>query len=309
MNNKQPRILVADDDLTSRNLLVSILTQHSYAVEAVENGADAWRRLQEPNAPSIVLLDLIMPGLNGMEVLRNLRSIETEQPSYVIIITSQGEKTDIVAGLDAGANDYLSKPFDTRELRARVAVGRRMIELQQALVRSREELSYHASHDALTGLLNRRAVLKRLEDELQRHRRLRTALAVGMCDIDHFKQFNDTHGHLAGDDVLREVTQRMRSQLREHDTAGRIGGEEFLIIAPMKAGDDGLSVFDRLHEHVCSTPVETRAGALAVGVSIGVACAGKETSVDSLLEAADRALYTAKNTGRNQVIHDGGCPA
>lgn len=223
------------------------------------------------------------------------------------MLTAKGEKTDIITGLDAGANDYLAKPFDFGELRARVEVGRRLVEVQEALIESREALAHQATHDPLTGMLNRRAILDHLHKELARAERHGDALAIGMCDIDHFKHINDTYGHQAGDDALRGLSKILSESLRNYDSVGRIGGEEFLVITPLKVGVDCISLFDRLRLRVAESKITTKSGALSITVSIGVAFAAAGSTVDEILEAADRAMYRAKNDGRNRVVHDERC--
>jgi diguanylate cyclase (GGDEF)-like protein len=301
------RILIAEDDVTSRTVLAGVLRKEHHQVEATANGAEAWQALQQPEAPSLVILDWEMPEMDGPEVVRRVRALETDRPPYIIMLTSRGEKADIIAGLDAGANDYLAKPFDPGELRARVEVGRRMLEMQAALLATRETLAQQATHDPLTGMLNRRAVLDRLHQELTRASRNGDTWAVGMCDIDHFKQINDTYGHQTGDEVLREFARVLNESLRPYDSVGRMGGEEFLVIAPIRASTDSASLFRRLCTRVAESKMTTRSGELSVTVSIGVACRSAGSTVDGLLEAADAAMYRAKHEGRNRVVFDGPC--
>jgi diguanylate cyclase (GGDEF)-like protein len=299
------RILIAEDDFTSRTVLAGVLEKSGHEVVETVNGAAAWDALQQPDAPRLVILDWMMPEMDGLEVLRRIRGLETDQPPYIIMLTTKGEKADIIAGLDAGANDYLAKPFDAGELRARVEVGQRMVEMQATLIESRAALAHQATHDPLTRLLNRWAILDRLREELARAGRRGDLLAVGICDIDHFKQVNDAHGHQTGDDVLCGLAQILRESLREYDSVGRMGGEEFLMIVPTKAGMDCIPIFGRLCVRVSESKITTRSGVLSVTVSIGVACAAFESTVDGILGAADAALYRAKSEGRNRVVHDG----
>ena len=301
------RILIAEDDFTSRAVLAGVLKKSGHEVVETVNGTEAWQALQQSDAPRLVILDWMMPMMDGVEVICLVRARQTDRPPYIILLTSRDKKSDIIAGLDAGANDYLAKPFDPGELRARVEVGRRMVEMQDALVESREKLAYQAHHDPLTGLLNRRAILDRLHEELARARRYGDILAIGMIDIDRFKSVNDTHGHQTGDDVLCGFVQILRTSFREYDTVGRLGGEEFLVIAPMKPEIDCLSVFSRALRKVAESKITTRSGFLSVTMSIGVATATFENSVDKILAAADSALYQAKNEGRNRIAHNGRC--
>jgi len=296
------RILIAEDDLTSRTMLAAVLRKSGHDVVEAVNGAEAWQVLQQPDAPKLVIVDWMMPELDGLELVRLVRSQPTDDPPYLIMLTAKGEKADIITGLDAGANDYLGKPFDPGELRARVEVGCRMVEMQTALIASREALAYQATRDPLTGMLNRRAILDHLEKELAHAGRHGELLAVGMCDIDHFKQVNDTYGHQTGDEVLCGLTKIFRESLRQHDTVGRMGGEEFLVVSTMQAGADCRLLFDRVRHLVADSRIPTRSGDLAITLSIGVATAGINATVDNLLEAADLALYQAKDEGRNRVV-------
>ena len=299
------RILIAEDDSTSRTILAGVLKKEGHRVEATVNGAEAWQALQQPGAPGLVILDWMMPEMDGPEVVRRVRALETDRPPYILMLTSRGDKADIIAGLEAGANDYLAKPFDPGELRARVGVGRRMVEMRAALVDSRKTLAHQAAHDPLTGMLNRRAILDRLHQELSRASRNADAWAVGMCDIDHFKQVNDTYGHQTGDDVLTGLARILSESLRPYDSVGRMGGEEFLVIAPMKKSTDSVSVFGRLCAHVAESKMTTRSGELSLTVSIGVACGTAGSTTDGILAAADAAMYRAKDEGRNRVVYDG----
>jgi diguanylate cyclase (GGDEF)-like protein len=296
------RILIAEDDHTSRAVLAGVLKKTGHEVVETADGTAAWEALQRPDAPRLAILDRMMPGLDGMEVLRLLRARERLPEPYVIMLTARGGKGDIITGLEAGANDYVSKPFAPEELCARIEVGRRMIEMQDALLASREALEHQATHDVLTGMLNRRAILERLGQELDRGERLGTGLAVGICDIDRFKLVNDTHGHQTGDDVLLGLGKALAANLRSYDSVGRLGGEEFLILAATQDGMEPMALFERLRHGIAETPFPTRSGSLPVTVSIGVACTDGPCSPDEILEAADRALYQAKAQGRNQVV-------
>jgi two-component system, cell cycle response regulator len=298
------RILIAEDDFTSRTMLASVLKKKGHEVEATANGMEAWKAMQLPDAPRLAILDWMMPEMDGLEVVRRLRAMNGDRPPYLIILTSRDEEENIIAGLDAGANDYLAKPFNPGELLARVESGRRMIEMQDSLIESREILTLQATHDPLTGILNRRAIFEHLHKELMRSLRQGDGLAVGICDIDHFKQINDTYGHLTGDEVLCALAQILREGVRDYDCVGRIGGEEFVVIAPMKDGVDCSSLFERLCRRVAGSSITTRSGLLSVTVSIGVACASVGRTEDEILASADAALYRAKGQGRNRVVYE-----
>ena len=296
------KILVADDDVTSRVVLGQVLKNLGHEVVEALDGIEALEALCAPESPRLAILDWVMPGLEGPEVVRRVRALAAERAPYLIILTSRNTKEAVIEGLEAGADDYLSKPFDVGELRARVDVGRRVIDLQDKLIESRDAMLHQATHDALTGLPNRRAILDQLSRELDRASSLEGVLAVGMCDIDHFKAVNDRHGHQTGDDVLRGFAKVLGEKVRTYDTVGRIGGEEFLIILPMKAGTDWEGAFRNLGRRISEAQVPTRSGPLSVTASIGVVCAAAGSSVDEVLEAADQAMYQAKREGRNRVV-------
>ncbi len=297
------RILIAEDDQTCRAMLAAVMKKWGYDVIAVDDGGAAWEILQQPDPPRLIILDWVMPVVDGLELCRRIRAQEGSDPPYVILLTAKGETNDIVEALDAGANDYVTKPYDNAELRARIGVGRRMLELQADLNGAKNALAHEAMHDALTGIFNRRAILDGLSREISRAKRQGSALSIGICDIDHFKQVNDRHGHQVGDEILRGFTQIIQQNLRECDLLGRYGGEEFLIIASGSSGAPQEMLYERLREAIAVTPIPTRAGDISITVSIGVAPGGGDSTVDALLAAADTAMYRAKSMGRNCVTY------
>ncbi len=296
------KILIADDDATSRLVLTGVLKKHGHDVVMTVDGSEAWLAMQRPDAPRLAILDWMMPGLAGVEVCRLIRGVATDEPPYLILLTSMGSKADIVAGLEAGADDYLAKPFDAGELRARVDVGRRMIELQARLHEAHDALAHEAMHDPLTGVLNRRAFADVLSSAIAEERRHANGLALGICDIDEFKKVNDAHGHQAGDEVLCALAQRMTSKLRACDSLGRLGGDEFVVLAGHTGAADVGSLFERGRAAVVDNPIPTHAGDLIVTVSFGVSVWTAGETSDELLAAADAALYRAKSNGRNRVV-------
>ena len=299
------RVLIAEDDLTSRNLLGQVLTKWGYDVLATSDGEEAWQILGHEDAPPLVILDWMMPGLDGVEVCRRVRSLASPSPPYIILLTARGGKGDIVTGLDAGANDYLGKPFDHDELRARVGVGRKFVELNQKLIETQRALELQARTDVLTGTMNRRAILERLGQEMARAERQGTCLGVGMIDIDFFKRINDTYGHTAGDEVLRQVVGRSVVAMRPYDAFGRFGGDEFMAIVPQVGATEIEGVLERIRRAVCASPVEKGGREIAVAVSIGGASSRGE-SIDAVIRSADDALYRAKSLGRNRTVMAGG---
>lgn len=297
------RILIAEDDPVSRRILDSFLKKWGYQVEVCEDGKAAWNILQQEDAPHFAILDWMMPGMDGVEICRKVRERRQQPHTYIILLTAKGRKEDIVEGLETGADDYLTKPFDAQELKARVRAGLRILELQDELLRAREALREQATHDDLTGLWNRRELLAMIQRELARTHREKSAMALIMTDLDHFKQVNDTYGHRAGDAVLREAARRMASLVRVYDMVGRYGGEEFLIALPGCRAADARSQAERLRAAVAAEPFNTPAGVIAVTLSLGVAAVdgGTEVGAEALIHAADAALYRAKRGGRNRL--------
>jgi diguanylate cyclase (GGDEF)-like protein len=295
------KILIAEDDVTSRLVLAGVLKKWGHEVVATVNGTEAWEAMQRPDAPTLAILDWMMPGLDGVEVCRRIRSLQSDQPPYLIVLTSRGDKADIVAGLEAGADDYLAKPFDPGELRARVDVGQRMIELQAKLLEARDALAHEATHDPLTGALNRRAFGDALSRSISQERRHHDGLALGILDIDEFKKVNDVHGHQVGDAVLCGLVRLLTGSLRGHDVLSRHGGDEFVVLATHVGEADARLLYERLRAAVADNPIPSEAGDLSITVSVGVSLWSEGETEDQLLEAADAALYRAKGAGRNRV--------
>jgi diguanylate cyclase (GGDEF)-like protein len=245
----------------------------------------------------------MMPNMDGVEICRAIRERKLDPYVYLLLLTSRDQKQDVVEGIEAGADDYLIKPFDPQELRARIHAGERIIELQDRLIRAQEALRELAAHDPLTGLLNRRACLDSLLAELNRGCRTGNPVCIVMADIDHFKRINDSHGHQAGDEVLCEVARRMQSSLRPYDTIGRFGGEELLLVLPGCSLEDGVKLAERICHLVRSEPVKAKNKPIDASISLGVAVANPPVPADleALLGSADAALYRAKEAGRNRV--------
>jgi diguanylate cyclase (GGDEF)-like protein len=297
------KILVADDDSVIRCSIEGLLSKWGYDLVVATNGDEAWGILQREDSPRLALLDWMMPGMNGPTVCRSVRTLNAVPYTYLILLTGRGGKEDIVSGLEAGADDYLTKPFNAYELKARLRTGERILELQEELIAARDALKEQATHDPLTGLWNHGATIDILRNELSREERQGAPLTVTMADLDHFKRVNDTYGHLAGDEVLREVARRLRAAVRTYDSVGRYGGEEFLVVSPGCKSSAGINQAERLRQIVSGKPVSIQDTAIAVTVSLGVATVSMETrgSVEQLLGAADGALYRAKQGGRNRV--------
>ena len=295
------KILIADDDAVSRRLLRAALGTFGHEVVEVENGAGAVAALASPDAPAFAILDWMMPDIDGLTVCRTVRQ-SPGRYVYVILLTGRDAPADMIEALDAGADDFLTKPFNIGELRARLKAGERVLVLQDDLLRSQQVLRHEATHDRLTGLWNRGRVLDELAREVRRNRREQGSLAVIMADVDHFKQINDSYGHAGGDIVLQNIGKRITSALRSTDSVGRYGGEEFLLVLPRADSSGGRDVADRVRAAVAAEPIIRSPSELQVTMSLGVACSGPAL-VDgaALVEAADQALYRAKANGRNRV--------
>ncbi len=299
-------VLIAEDDVTSRAMLAAVLGKWGYDVVAVCDGAQAWETLLGPHPPHLVLLDWMMPGMDGPEVCRRIRQREEqghEQAgcTYVILLTARDAKQDVVCGIEAGADDYVVKPFDPGELRVRLRAGERIVELHDRLHAALASMRHQAMTDPLTSALNRRAILDRLDSEMSRTRRGGAGLWLSILDLDHFKQVNDQHGHLVGDAVISECARQMGAVIRRYDLLGRWGGEEFLIIVPGHAGATAPAVFERVREAVAASQVPTADGPVGITASLGVVVWDGEEGVESLLARADEMLYRAKTNGRNRV--------
>jgi diguanylate cyclase (GGDEF)-like protein len=295
------RILVADDDPVSLRLLEATIRRLGHEVVAVRDGASAASLLLDPDGPRLAILDWMMPETDGLAVCRAIR--KRPQPYvYVILLTARDSREDMVEALDAEADDFLTKPFDVVELRARLRSGQRVLALQEGLLAAQDALRHEATHDRLTGLWNRGMILDQLDREVRRSRRAGSPVAVVIADIDHFKDINDRHGHAMGDAVLRQVAERMRAGLRDYDTIGRYGGEEFLLVFPGCTRDAARDIAERVRATIARQPVAEGDVQVPVTVSFGVACTradGHEPT--ALIRAADEALYRAKHSGRNLV--------
>lgn len=297
------KVLVADDDATGRALAARYVQKAGYEVVVASDGAQALKVLEEDSSVQLAVLDWMMPQLSGVEVCQTVRSRLTSRYVYMVLLTGKSESEDTITGLDAGADDYMVKPANPKELEARLRAGRRIVELERTLVRVQEQLSHEASHDALTGILNRRAALEDLERELVRGGRNGQPVSVILCDVDHFKSINDTYGHPAGDDVLRALPARLTQALRSYDRVGRYGGEEFLIVLSNCPEPAAMNAAERIRRSLESKPIVACQQELRVTLSLGVACSASAEGggVSVLIRAADRALYRAKRAGRNRV--------
>ena len=301
------RILIADDSIVSRHLLDATLRKWGYDVVVASDGIEAWNHLQKEDAPSLAILDWVMPGLTGPEVCHLVRKRARERYTYLLLLTSKSLKEDLIEGMEAGADDYITKPFDQHELKVRLRAGTRIVELQTELLTAREALRDQATRDFLTCIWNRSSILDILDRELARSERENRPVGLVMADLDKFKAVNDTYGHCAGDALLKEAVRRMQSSIRSYDSIGRYGGEEFLIVLP---GCDEACTFgqaERLRRQLRSEEMRIAEEPYTLTASFGATSLppGCKVPGDMLIRTADEALYRAKREGRDRVVYMG----
>jgi len=297
------KALIAEDNAGFRTVLERMLRKWGYEVVAASNGLEAWAVLQAPDPPRLAILDWMMPGLDGVEVCRRVREANREPYIYILLLTAKDTAEELVEGMEAGADDYLRKPVDSHELRVRVRAGRRILDLQEEVVRGREALRKLATCDPLTGLWNRNALFDILSRELKRAKRESSPISLLMADLDHFKQVNDTLGHAAGDAVLQEAARRMTGCVRPYDAVCRYGGEEFLIVLPGCDLADATLRAEEIRSAMAESPFQIAESNLNITCSLGVAASSGSAGLDAqgLTREADEALYSAKRNGRNRV--------
>jgi two-component system, cell cycle response regulator len=295
-------VLIAEDDAVSRRLLEQAVQSWGYSTVCVTDGASALAKLSSPNGPRLAILDWEMPGLSGPQVCRILRARTQSPYVYLLLLTGRTAREHLVTGLASGADDYVLKPFDPIELQLRVRTGQRIVELQHELLAARQELERRANHDALTGAANRGAVLGKVEGEAARSARQGTHYCLILFDLDFFKRINDSHGHRAGDIVLKEAVRRAQIELRPYDVLGRYGGEEFMVLLPGCELRAGAVVAERLRKSFADASFHVDRNRIEVTASFGVVCSSQpHSSLEMLVDAADSALYRAKTNGRNRI--------
>jgi diguanylate cyclase (GGDEF)-like protein len=300
------KILVADDDLVSLRMMQHTLQRGGYEVVCAKNGREAVEALAQERGPRLALIDWMMPELDGLGVCREVRSRQDQRYVYILLLTAKQSSEDVVNGLKAGADDYMTKPCQPAELEARLHTGRRILQLEDKLVEAHEAMQFKANHDGLTALWNRSAILALLRGELSRSVRDGSPMSVLLCDIDHFKQINDTHGHAVGDEVLREVSSRLVDAVRAHDAVGRYGGEEFLILLSGCGSENLKGRAEHVRQRIGGTVFPTSAGRLTVSISVGGTTVERwdpRVAMEEYLRQADEALYKAKAEGRDRVVY------
>lgn len=294
------KILVVEDDLFSQTVLKDALERAGHAVVLAGNGRDALELCEQEHFP-VIITDWVMPEMDGLAFCRALRAMPSDDYSFILLLTSLDKKNELIAGLEAGADEYLVKPVHEVELAARLKVARRILDLETSL----KQL---ALHDQLTGAYNRGYLDRQLSKEIQRSWRYGHPLSIVMCDIDHFKAVNDRFGHQAGDLVLKEFVARISRSIRyENDWVARYGGEEFVIVLPETPPAGCQLVAERIRSIIAGTPVPVPGAAVEVTVSFGAITVEnttriEEMTMDAILGKADECLYRAKENGRNRVV-------
>jgi two-component system cell cycle response regulator len=304
------KILIAQEEEVVRGMLEATLAKWGHEIIATSDGGQAWKELQKEGAPRLAILDRTMPGMEGMAVCREVRK-RTETPYvYILLTMAQGQEQEMLEGMKAGVDDYLTKPVNADQLMIRVRIARRILELQEELRNAHEAIGYQTTHDPLTGMWNRTAILDGLLRELARVRREGSHVGLILAEVDHFKSINDTYGHQVGDAVLREAARRIRSIVRPYDTVGRYGGEEFLIIVPGCDTKNALAQAERLRTSLTGESMDisewgkftsAKEGKLQVTLSLGVAAAEKMKETEPLLHAVEAALARARTAGHNRA--------
>jgi diguanylate cyclase (GGDEF)-like protein len=285
------RILIAEDDPTFQRILGSLIAKWGHEPVIACNGSEAWEYLQAPDGPRLALLDWVMPGLNGIEVCRHLRSRINLGYTYVIILTAKAGTEDAIVALEAGCDDIVSKPFHPHELRARINTAQRILALE-------ENLSTHAFYDQLTGLANRTLLEERFRKSAEASARTGGTLAIFYIDLDRFKAVNDTFGHATGDALLTEVTLRLKRIVADSDTLARVGGDEFVYLASVENASGAGALASKVRETIEAT-VDTIVPGFAIGASIGISLFPRDgRTLDVLVHTADSAMYEIKRRRR-----------
>lgn len=297
------RVLIVEDEPPTLYSLKFFVNKWGYDVVTSTTGREAFDIVKKSDTPLIVLSDYLLPDIDGMTLCEGIRNIESEDLTYTyFIITTTLEETKTPSSfLLNGADDFIKKPFDFEEVRARLRVAERIMELTIRLKQANKYLQMLSTTDPLTGILNRRETFKHLESQIEKGSRMHFNLSIAMFDIDHFKKVNDTYGHPAGDEVLKNVVARVKKNLRKYDIFGRIGGEEFLLILPGSSLEDAVTVCERCRNEVKKTDISTEKGDINVTISFGLTQFNGQ-SMDEVVSIVDINLYEAKNSGRDRVI-------
>jgi diguanylate cyclase (GGDEF)-like protein len=300
------RILIAEDETVSRRILKMTLESWGHEVVEATDGAVALQILQDDNPPKLAILDLSMPKMDGITVCQQVRQNRSATPVYIILLTANTRKELIVTGLEAGADDYVTKPFDTGELHARVKVGMRMVELQMSLAQrvaelelAQESLRNLSLSDDLTGLYNRRGFFTLAEQQLNSARREGRDASLIYIDMDGLKRLNDTHGHEMGSRAIQEVADILRETFRSSDLIARIGGDEFVIFETSNGANDGGNDVQRLQNNVSHHNARpSRNYEISLSIGVALMSADSALTLDELIKHGDREMYEQKRNKR-----------
>jgi len=310
-----PTVLIVDDDELVLAKLEEIVASAGYSVRTAHGGADAMRFLEDGSA-SVVVTDLKMPGMDGLELCRLIRGREWPGYIYIVLLTVQDEEEDILAGFEAGADDYVSKRTSKAQLMARLRTAKRILSLEHCLKIALENKRQLAMTDPLTGVFNRRYLVRHLGRELNRSQRFGGDVSLMMLDVDHFKRINDTFGHLVGDSALKQLTAKIAECLRRAtDWCARIGGDEFVVVLEGANVEEARRCAEKVRQTVSGMSIDTPRGPVNITISIGISglerFADKQSvTVQSLLDQADTSLYASKICGRNRVtLSDSNTPS
>jgi diguanylate cyclase (GGDEF)-like protein len=295
------KVLIAEDNAVSAKILQKNIHDWGYQVVLAKDGKEAWSALNSEEI-SLAVLDWMMPEINGIQLCKKIREhnhqAENQEYTYVILLTAKDEQKDLIKGFSAGADDYITKPFNHLELKARLKTGKRIIDLQK-------QLQEQASRDALTGIWNRKRMFRILEKEISRAQRDDMPVGIIMLDIDKFKAINDTYGHQIGDLVLQETATILKENVRNYDEICRYGGDELLVILPNCSMAKLESIAERLRKNISKHEISSDAVSLTVTFSLGGASTenkAEDVTAETLIMTADEALLEAKNKGRNCVV-------
>ncbi|MEI8131384.1 MAG: diguanylate cyclase [Leptolinea sp.] len=295
------QIAIIDDDPIARQILRSTLSRLGLEVMEFSDGNVSWNNFLT-NPPRFIITEWFIPSLRGLDLIRNIRAARFKDYTYSVILTGKEDETNVVSGLDAGADDYLTKPFDISELRARVNIGLRYLEQEDELKRAREQMERMTMYDYLTGLLSRRAIYLHLKGEIERFQREGGSMSIMTFDLDHFKALNDSYGSMVGDQALCLVAEQITQSVRPYDWTARWGGDEFLIVLPNTTLAMATEIANRIHSRITKFTINIEGKEpLHVNTSIGVISTSKAANIDELIQAADETLNMAKQTGRGRV--------
>ncbi len=300
------KILIAEDDPVSSRILEKNLLNWGYNVNLAKTGEEAWGALKDEDL-RLAILDWMMPGMDGVDICKKIRRRRRKKYTYIILLSAKDRKQDIIAGLSSGADDYMTKPVNFLELRARLRTGERIINLEDKLILVQDQLKDLASRDSLTKLWNRGEIIKFLREELERASREKKAVGVIMLDVDFFKKINDIFGHDIGDVALLQVVSRIKRKVRKSDKVGRYGGDEIVTILPNCPPSEIFKIGERLRLAVARRAIKTDLDAIPITISAGCACSEEvpEPTAEKLIRASDEALLIAKSQGRNCVAVHG----